>query len=380
MGAPYEVASFATRSVADCFAATGHNTGNLLIGNGLVRQLKFDEIRVYSPDMEAAYINENFDRIIIPAANFLHPKFDFSEWSSALEKTELPVLMAGIGTQLPNAETVLKDIPEGTWRLVQVAAERSKTIGVRGYFTADALRKAGISNIRVTGCPSFYTNLIPSVRIRRPTGPVLERTVVNGSRNVFEHASNQSDAIRVERALFRLAFENQRPFVLQNERPEIDLSKGCAVPDQMEDVEALAKFFSVSREQFIAYCSEFGKTFFSVTDWFDWIKAYDFSIGTRFHGNLAALLNGVPAVVLVHDSRTRELCEFGAIPHMFIEEIDEIDVQALYENADYDLFEERYNALHRKYVEFLNENGVAHKLVAGVDLPQRGHIRVRRGV
>lgn len=36
MGAPYEVVSSKERSVEDNFQATGKNTGNLLIGNGLV--------------------------------------------------------------------------------------------------------------------------------------------------------------------------------------------------------------------------------------------------------------------------------------------------------------------------------------------------------
>lgn len=374
MGAPYEVQGYSNRSVADCFEATGSNTGNLLIGNGLVKQLRYDKIATFSPKMSAEYINETFEQIVIPAANFLHPKFDFSSLSSVLEKTTLPVFMVGLGAQLPTVDHEIEHIPKGTWRLVEIAAERSTTVGVRGYFTADVLRKHGITNVRVTGCPSLYTNLIHYSRIKRVAGSVIERTVVNGSRNVVDHSADRSSAIRVEQALFRFAFVHRRPFVLQNEEPEIQLSLGDVGSAKQSDINTLAKFFSVSPEEFTEFAASCGKTFFSVEEWFDWIRGYDFSIGTRFHGNLAALLNGVPAVVLVHDSRTRELCEFAAIPHAFIQDIHELDPQRLYEKANFDLFEERYSQLHRKYVEFLNENKISHVLKASIDLPQRGRI------
>lgn len=376
MGAPYEVVDFGKRTIADCFAATGYNTGNLLIGNGLVKQLRCDSLETFSPTMSAEFINESFDQIVIPAANFLHPKFDFSSLSSVLEKTTLPVFMVGLGAQLPTVDHEVNNIPEGTWRLVQIAAERSTSIGVRGYFTADVLRKNGISNVRVTGCPSLYTNLVSHTRIRREAGPIIDRTVVNGSRNVFDHAADRESAIRVEKELFKFAFTHSRPFVLQNEQPEIQLSLGELDESRQQDIISLAKFFAVTPEEFVQFYSEHGKTFFSVADWFEWIGGYGFSIGTRFHGNLAALLNGVPSVVLVHDSRTRELCEFAAIPHAFIQDIQELDPQRLYEQANFDLFEERYSQLHRKYVEFLNENKLPHLLKAGVDLPPRGRISI----
>lgn len=376
MGAPYEVVSDEQRGIEDRFNATGRNTGNLLIGNGLVSHLDFSRLEVFNYSMTPEYIEENYDRVAIAAANFLHAKFDFSPYSEMLDKISLPVLMVGLGAQSPSAELDVEGIPRGTWRLVEIAAERSASVGVRGYFTAEVLRKHGISNVRVTGCPSLYTDATISRRIRRPERLDLAKVVMNGSRNVTGHSSDAQAALRVEKALLHFAMKHGNHFVYQNEEPEIHISKGVEHADQEKLLASLSKFFGVPAEEFLAYTQTKGHTFFSVRDWFEWIKDFDFSFGTRFHGNVAALLNGVPAVVIVHDSRTRELCEFAAIPHVFVNELDDIDPQALYEQANFDVFEERYSSLARKYVEFLNENGVAHKFRWQPDLPPRGRIKV----
>ena len=57
--------------------------------------------------------------------------------------------------------------------------------------------------------------------------------------------------------------------------------------------------------------------------WFDHLAQYDFSFGTRIHGNIAALLAGTPAVLLAHDSRTLELADYHQIPHRVIDQLPE---------------------------------------------------------
>lgn len=376
MGAPYKVENYQARSGADCFEATGRNTGNLLIGNGLVSQLDYDRLESYRYDMSPEYIEENFDQVAIAAANFLFPGFDLSPLSSILDKIKLPAFMVGLGAQMPSSEFNLDDIPEGTWRLVHIVAERSKSIGVRGYFTADQLVKNGVKNIRVTGCPSLYTTLSPSIRIKRPA--LTEgRIVFNGSRNVVSHSIDKKSAIRVERLLLQEAIRTGSPFVFQNENPEMQVHWGEEPEAHAGALKSLSKFFSIEEADLVSYYRDKGKLFFSVQEWFDWIGDYDFSVGTRFHGNLAALLNGVPAVVVVHDSRTRELCEYAAIPHVMLGDMGEhLGLQKIYESANFDLFEERYNSNFRKYIAFLNENGIKHKLEFNFDLPVRGRIKL----
>ena len=361
MGAPYEVESRDSRPLISCFEATGRNTGNLLIGNGLLSQLRYDALSPYRYAMTPEYVEEHFDLVVIAAANFLFPGFDFTPLSAFLDKIKLPVFMVGLGAQLPSSQSALENIPAGTWRLVEIVSERSTSIGVRGDFTAEQLRKLGIDNIRVTGCPSLYTHPESVTRIRRPND-ITMKTVVNGSRNVVGHSSHKEAATRVEKQLLQWAMARQLPYVLQNEQPEMQLATGEDPDAHLPALKSLAKFFDSDPDTLAAFYRQHGKVFFSTAEWFAWIKDYDFSIGTRFHGNVAALLNGVPAVVLTHDSRTKELCEFAAIPHVSVADIDNLDVQGLYESADFDLFEARYKSNYRAYIDFLDENNVPHKL------------------
>lgn len=373
VGAPYEVVSYHTRSLIECFQATGQNTGNLLIGNGLFRQLRCDKVESYRYAMTPEYVEENFDQVVIAAANFLFPGFDFTPVSSFLDKIKLPVFMVGLGAQLPSAQSELDNIPAGTWRLVKIASERSHSIGVRGYFTAEQLDKHGISNLQVTGCPSLYTSLVPSVRLRR-TSDIGMTTVLNGSRNVVGHSLSKEAATRVERQLLQTGLACSLPYVFQNEQPEMQIVSGEDPADHMPSLRSLAKFFETDVDALVGYWQRHGKLFFSTQEWFEWINEYDFSVGTRFHGNVAALLNGVPAVVLTHDSRTKELCEFAAIPHASVSDVQELDLQRLYDEANFDLFESRYNSLYREYVRFLDNNSIPHHLKWSVDIPAGGRI------
>ena len=50
--------------------------------------------------------------------------------------------------------------------------------------------------------------------------------------------------------------------------------------------------------------------------WINDLQAYDLSVGTRVHGYIAAVLAGIPSVMLCHDSRTRELAQWFDLPRL----------------------------------------------------------------
>ena len=103
-----------------------------------------------------------------------------------------------------------------------------------------------------------------------------------------------------------------------------------------------------------------GRVFFDVGEWFDFVRGQDLVVGTRLHGAVAALLQGVPAIVLYHDSRTRETCEFMGLPHLSVTEARGLSLEAIYDRVQFDVAG-RHAALLPRYVDFLEANGVEHR-------------------
>jgi len=350
-------------SVQDRLNATGNNTGNLLIGHAIKRQLGGTIYQV-SMSAEAKYIEENFDYIVIGASNFLFERFDLSIYADFLEKVRLPCVIIGLGAQAPRYESKVK-IPEGTIRMLKIISERSTTLGARGYFSASVLEQMGIKNIRVIGCPSMYWTCSPTMVLSKQTFEHCQRIAVNGNSNIIEHSSDIQAAQRVEGLLANLAFKNGYQYILQNEIAEMSIASG-------EDSELTKSLIlslkmrhgllDVSDEDFIRFVKTNMVAFFDVEEWMRYIEAFDFVIGTRFHGCLIAILNGIPSVVLVHDARTREMCELLNIPHADIRHIETIDLELLYESMDLDLLETTYTNLYQNYIDFLEENGIVHNL------------------
>jgi polysaccharide pyruvyl transferase WcaK-like protein len=96
----------------------------------------------------------------------------------------------------------------------------------------------------------------------------------------------------------------------------------------------------------------------------EWISAMgdlNFSFGARLHGNIVAMQCGVPALVVVHDERTRELAECLALPHVLLE--DFFCLRSLTEAVEITIerlagYPARRRELAREYVGMLTDNGL----------------------
>ena len=99
--------------------------------------------------------------------------------------------------------------------------------------------------------------------------------------------------------------------------------------------------------------------FVDSSTWINYLKDFDFSFGTRIHGNIASLLAGTPSVVLTHDSRTRELVEYFKIPYKRIDEVSsELNISDLYNDADYTVLNKEHRKCYNTFINFLNKNGL----------------------
>ena len=91
---------------------------------------------------------------------------------------------------------------------------------------------------------------------------------------------------------------------------------------------------------------------------------FNFSYGTRAHGNLVAIQNKIPAFMRVIDSRTREISEFFGIPnnleYKFNEEKDSL--YDLYKSMSYKKFNCLYKKRFNAFRNFLDKHNLPHRL------------------
>ncbi|MBO9357375.1 hypothetical protein GG851_25555 [Bordetella petrii] len=124
----------------------------------------------------------------------------------------------------------------------------------------------------------------------------------------------------------------------------------------------------VSKGDYFDYVQGHFKKFYTIPEWRNHIKSnYGFCFGTRFHGNMIALQSGVQALWLVHDMRTKELCDHLNLPSTSIEYVgSDTEVQDLYDKCDYRKFWQNMPKRTREFVNYLSGNGVSDLMDEGI--------------
>jgi hypothetical protein len=344
--------------------ATGANTGNMMIGHGL-----FHGLRAAAKDFHpgfgkipAEHLHEQYDAIFIPASNFVAASVDLTGQADYFARTKLPIYCFGLGSQmLPGERRALKP---GTERFLRLVSERSGSIGVRGTFTAEVLWGLGIRNVSVVGCPSLLSMRPETVDRLAARKPTLEKVALGFSNNVRQHALVPGAMRSCENALFQRMLGENAFYILQNEVAELDLLAAMERGDSAAAsvaVDRIARLFEVApgRADVRRFLETRLRVFFSVEEWLSCAGTMTAAIGTRFHGNIAALLAGTPALFLVHDMRTLELCELLRAPHLLLDRPhsgEEIAERLL--AADYGPFRDQFRRLLMEWRLFLARNGL----------------------
>lgn len=350
-------------SMKSLYAAVGYNAGNLLFTNAVFRQLEGEKTRIsYRFNTEQA--NESFDAVVIPAANWINPQMDLGHLATAIEGLKIPVIVIGIGAQGVDygADITLTD---GTQRFLKAVFDRSASVSVRGEFTQKVLETMGYRNTRVTGCPSLYCDFRDFDAPAREKFK-LQRCLIHATRfytgdGVFANGDGPNQR------LFRFAFRRGLDYLYQSEFEEMALLFGLETLETMarRPLEILKKIYRVEKQEKLAqYIRTHGRSYLDVDRWADDVARYCFVYGTRLHGTIMALNSGVPATLLWHDTRTREIAEFAAIPSLDAKRAD-ISAKGLrraYEAADLDRYYRRRAENSAAYVAFLKENKIAPAL------------------
>lgn len=289
----------------------------------------------------------NFDRIVISMANFIRPTNDGAKLAAAIEALDggVDIVVLGAGLQ---GEHTLADMPKGNRDLLAILNERALVFGLRGEETGAWLAKYGFHNHAVLGCPSLYAYPAAILSI----DPAQAR-VAGASARVMTagYLKMNGKAFHERGAELLAAFRGLRAaYVLQDEFLTFDAA------DAAEFVfdEGRQQFDAARLNRLIAARSgaESGfEAFHYFTEAAAWrmaARGFDLYVGDRFHGGVASLQAGAPAVFLCHDNRVRELTDFFGLPALTTAEFAKMGLAGTIDACCSDEVWDGFKAIYRQ--------------------------------
>lgn len=344
------------KGVNEKIGFAGANTGNLIFTESMKEQLDYTKEIWINP---GALKDVENPAVVIPSANFIIEGGDslMTAVIRFLEQTDCPVTMAGLGAQAALNETpqeLVKKLTENQKRAFQMISERATSIGVRGEFSAACLNVLGIKNVKIIGCPSFYFR--PRMKSHKLKIPSLKRTQVTITPGTRENS-----------LLLKKAMELNSKWMMQmnTELPQLAFEQSGWDETWKDIVMNAFPEANLAPQKIWEYMKQSSTIYFEKNKWDQFYDDEDitFAYGSRFHGNMAAFRNGVPALWITHDRRTTELIQTLHLPSIDFKQFERMkSMEEMLDYCDYRDYEKNYADLHKNYVEFLEENGLSHRL------------------
>ncbi|WP_329409801.1 polysaccharide pyruvyl transferase family protein [Streptomyces sp. NBC_00704] len=340
------------------------NAGNLIFSDAAHKILQAPDTEVVSNGMRtdvsaAARINEEYDAFVVPLANAFRPTFEPSlqRLTRLIGKLRIPVVVLGVGAQAPLGPIPerLKAMEPSVRAFCAAVLDHSASIGVRGEFTEKYLNDMGFRDVEVIGCPSMflYGDRLP-VEKKAPALTEQSRIAVNGS-----HTAVRGGGLHRIIGHAHARYPHLR-YIGQNLTDARQL--------HWRDVDSPAGRMTQmpTHPDHPMYREDKVRVYVDPSTWIDDLREFDFSFGSRIHGNIAALLAGTPATVLAFDSRTLELCRYFEIPHRLLSEAPEdLDPAALYEESDFSALTGNHKGRFDRFTAFLDRNGLRNTFTHG---------------
>jgi hypothetical protein len=344
-------------SIETMFSETGYNTGNVAFAVAAHEQMCGTKT-YYDYDFDPAVLNERHQRVVMVCANMVNPYLDLWPLADKIERLRIPFCAFSMGVQAPLHQSNIA-LTDGTTRFLRAASERAASLGIRGEATAAILDRIGIHNWRIVGCPSNFLNTGTNF-INHDWRAVVARP--GGKLGV--HVENVSPFVDYIAQCRRLVAEAAHWFIVQSPAGSLRL-----VAEAHTDQSALASgglawlapFGATGQADGRRLLREKFRCFFAMGEWISAMDELSFSFGARLHGNIVAMQCGVPALVVVHDERTREMAECLALPHLLLE--DFLCLRSLTDAVELTIerlaiYPARRRELAREYIAMLTENGL----------------------
>jgi hypothetical protein len=342
----------------------GSNTGNLVFSQAVHRLLSTSDNELSSSRLlteSASTLNAEVDQVVIPLANAFRPRFmsQLEAMSTLVEGLTVPVTVLGVGAQAPlDGEQKDADaVAAAARRFVRAVLDRSPSIGVRGEFTRDYLRSLGFGDehVQVIGCPSMFM-WGPELELQRRFDQLTADSPI--AMNISPYVAqmgplSRSCAERYPNVVYMGQNIQTLELLLYGTYPNKGTMATTGAPVTLKH-----PLIRQDRTRF----------FLDPKTWFDHLAQYAFSFGTRIHGNIAALLAGTPALLLVHDARTLELAEFHEIPYRLVTDVDPTtDPIELYAETSWERLVKGHSARWDTFSAFLTQHNLRHVYTEGQD-------------
>jgi hypothetical protein len=345
----------------------GNNTGNLVFSQAVYRLLSASDAHLETSGLARSHprvINSRFDHVVIPLANAFRPSYieTMDALSNLIEQLTIPVTVLGVGSQasLDGVYRGADIVNPATTRFVRAVLDHSPSIGVRGEHTRDYLQSLGFGDehVKVIGCPSMFM-YGPDLKVEKKVESLGFDSPI---------AFNVSPYVPEMGPLSLYAAEKFPNLVYMAQNIQtLELMLYGSYP-KGKKMNAMAASGAPITLDHPLIRSDRVRFFLDPKTWFEHLAQYDFSFGTRIHGNIAALLAGTPALLLAHDSRTLELAEYHEIPHRTITSIEE-DAEALglYAECDWNRLNKAHPDRWDTFASFLGEHRLKQVYDEGQD-------------
>ncbi|MDD6001254.1 MAG: polysaccharide pyruvyl transferase family protein [Bacteroidales bacterium] len=313
----------------------------------------YDEtnFKPFANDDNIDNLNENYDLVIMPQANIFcnsdtHRNL-LKMWTNGIKQFKIPVFVLGVGIQMDSISelhTLINSIKREAVDFIESVLVTGGNISLRGYQTKMFFDALGFPNTVVTGCPSMFQK---GRNIHITTQKIKEtefKPVINGHLGLFYKPSFANIFSHYKNAVY--LDQDQTSSVLYN-------------PEFFEQIKHDKDIFSKIPYKALKLIAEKRLfLFYDIQAIFNYLtqNRINFSYGSRIHGNIMALLNGIPSFVYVIDSRTEELADYFNIPHS--RKIHSSNIYEEYLKCDYEKFNSVFPKLFDKFEKYLMENHI----------------------
>lgn len=339
------------------------NSGNLAFSVAVAQSLLGGKAPVFGLNNNGQAAAQG-NIAVLPCANYLSGDEHeaMTKRAAVIDALDMPVVAIGLGAQAPMGGgpcELSPDVRQFVEAVVRHRPGEAPHISVRGEFTRQVMEKAGFgAHVEVLGCPSLFLNTAPDL------GEQVQRRFEGGIERVAVSGWSRSIPAALESRLSALATETKGLYVVQNPKGLAMLAAGQAgdIPERM-----LKRFRHVLTPGLDdaasdAWAATHARVYFNLDDWMAALRTCDFFVGGRIHGTMLAIQAGVPAVCLVHDTRTLEMCQLMGLPHIPVHEAQNHpltkDQLRRWFKFDAAAFNRNRLALGRRTVAFLARNGL----------------------